>query len=45
MEWAVSAGLVSGTDQNTLSPQLTITRAQFAVILQRFFQQFPPAEA
>lgn len=36
MQWAVSQGLIQGTTNVTLSPQGTVTRAQFAVILMRF---------
>lgn len=39
MEWAVSAGLIAGTDQGALMPQAGVTRAQAAVILMRFCQQ------
>lgn len=44
MEWAVSGGLISGTAPETLSPQVTVTRAQFAVILQRLFRQGVPSD-
>ena len=36
MNWAVSAGIVTGTAQGTLNPGGTATRAQFAVMLSRF---------
>ena len=39
MEWAVSSGLISGTDLGTLIPQAGATRAQMAVILMNFCQQ------
>lgn len=39
MEWAVSSGLISGTDLGTLIPQAGATRAQMAVILINFCQQ------
>ena len=38
MDWAVSAGLLSGTGNNTLEPGGTATRAQVAVILTNFCQ-------
>lgn len=37
-EWAVKAGIVSGTSADTLTPQGTATRAQCAVIMQRFIE-------
>ncbi len=36
LDWAVSAGILSGTGATTLSPQSTATRAQAAVMLERF---------
>ena len=36
LDWAVSAGILTGTTQGTLDPTGTATRAQFAVILYRF---------
>ena len=36
MEWAVGAGIITGTTAWTLDPQGTATRAQLAVMLQRF---------
>lgn len=36
MHWCVMKGLLNGTSETTLSPQLTATRAQLATILQRF---------
>lgn len=36
MHWCVMKGLLNGTSETTLSPQLTATRAQLAAILQRF---------
>ena len=36
MRWAVGAGLISGTSQNTLSPKRAATRAEIAVIIMRF---------
>lgn len=38
LSWAVANGIVNGTSQGTLNPGGTATRAQFAVILQRFYQ-------
>ncbi len=39
MEWAVTSGLISGTDLGTLMPQAGASRAQMAVILMNFCQQ------
>ena len=36
MHWCVMKGLLNGTSETTLSPQLTAARAQLATILQRF---------
>lgn len=36
MSWAVATGLITGMDDNTLTPQGTATRAQVATILMRF---------
>ena len=38
MSWSVANGIVGGTTQGTLNPAGTATRAQFAVILQRFVE-------
>lgn len=38
MAWAVQKGLLTGTSSTTLAPQAQATRAQVAVILQRFIQ-------
>ena len=38
MAWAVDAGLLSGRTQTTLAPGGTATRAELAVILERFAQ-------
>ena len=38
LDWAVSAGIISGTSATTLSPSGSATRAQVAVILMRFCQ-------
>ena len=40
MNWAVSAGIINGTSATTLSPSGSATRAQVAVILMRFCQEF-----
>lgn len=36
--WATGNGIITGTSQGMLNPSGTVTRAQFAVILQRFYQ-------
>lgn len=38
MAWSVANGIIGGTTQGTLNPAGSSTRAQFAVILWRFFQ-------
>ena len=38
MAWAVANSIVGGTTQGTLNPAGTANRAQFAVILWRFYQ-------
>lgn len=38
MQWAVGAGLISGTSESTLGPQGSASRAQAAVILTRYCQ-------
>ena len=38
MQWAVNAGLISGTDPERLSPKADATRAQVATLLMRFFR-------
>ena len=41
MQWAVGAGIINGTcDGSTLSPQGQATRAQAAVMLTKFCQQY-----
>ncbi len=40
LDWAVSAGIINGTSATTLSPSGSATRAQVAVILMRFCQEF-----
>ena len=37
LSWAVGAGVITGTTQGTLNPGGTATRAQFAVMLSRFW--------
>ena len=39
MNWAVSTGLITGMENNTLAPQATATRAQIATILMRYCQK------
>lgn len=40
-QWAVGAGIINGTgDGSTLSPQGTATRAQLAVMLMRFCEEY-----
>lgn len=38
MTWAIAEGIISGTSEGLLNPAGTATRAQFAVILYRFFE-------
>jgi len=38
-QWACGAGVINGTTESTLSPLGTATRAQFAVMLQRFCEK------
>ena len=41
MQWAVGAGIINGTgDGSTLSPQGQATRAQAAVMLTRFCEEY-----
>lgn len=42
MEWAVSIGLIAGRTDTTLAAQDSVTRAEVAVILERFLTMFPP---
>ena len=35
MAWAVTKGILTGTSETTIAPQMTLTRAQLAVILMR----------
>ena len=37
MQWSVANGIVAGTSAGTLNPAGTATRAQFAVMLYRFW--------
>ena len=39
MEWACGEGLIQGTNETTLSPRLTATRAQASAILMRYHKQ------
>ena len=39
MQWSVANNIVAGTSDGTLNPTSTATRAQFAVILYRFWEQ------
>ena len=39
MQWSVANSIVAGTTDGTLDPTGTATRAQFAVILYRFWEQ------
>ena len=39
MQWSVANNIVAGTSDGTLNPTGTATRAQFAVILYRFWEQ------
>ena len=39
MQWSVANNIVAGTTDGTLNPSGTATRAQFAVILYRFWEQ------
>ena len=37
LQWATASGIINGTSQGTLNPAGTATRAQFAVMLYRFW--------
>ena len=39
MSWAAGAGLISGMGNNTIVPQGSATRAQFAVMLMQFCEE------
>lgn len=45
LTWAVSSGILDSTEDNLLSPQENITRAQLAVILRRFIDKYALAPA
>ncbi len=45
VKWAVSTGILKGRTANELQPQGTATRAEVAVILQRFIAMYEPAAA
>ena len=38
--WAVSSGIVDGTENNLLTPQGTVTRSQLAAIIRRFIEKY-----
>ena len=40
MQWAVGNGLIVGVGNNLVSPQTGANRAQFAVIMQRYYTDF-----
>ena len=40
MQWACGAGIINGTSTTTLSPRGSTTRAQAAVMLQRFCETY-----
>ena len=40
MQWAVGNGLIEGIGNNLVSPQTGANRAQFAVIMQRYYTYF-----
>ncbi len=40
MQWACSAGILTGTDATTLSPKTSMTRAQMATMMMRFCQHY-----
>ena len=40
MQWAVAASLINGRGNDTLAPQASATRAEIAMILQRFFEKY-----
>lgn len=39
LQWAVGVGIIKGNSASTLNPRGTATRAEFAVIMQRFLNQ------
>ncbi|MDD4493477.1 MAG: S-layer homology domain-containing protein [Eubacteriales bacterium] len=38
MQWACEAGIIKGSNETTLNPKGSATRAEVAVILQRFLE-------
>ena len=44
MSWACSEGIIRGTAEDMLLPDGTCTRAQFALMLQRFAESLPTTE-
>lgn len=40
LNWAVSAGIINGTDNGPLRPSATATREQAAVILMRLCEKY-----
>lgn len=43
VEWAVSAGLISGTSDTTLSPRDSATRAEVALIIKNYVEKINPS--
>ena len=39
MAWAVANGIITGTTDGRLNPSGTVSRAQFCVILYRYYQR------
>lgn len=44
MAWALGAGIINGTSETTLSPQLPLTRAQLALMLMRLTEHETAAQ-
>ena len=44
MKWAVSKGIISGTDKRELLPKDSITRAQMAVVIKSFVENIIPVK-
>lgn len=40
MNWAVSSGIINGTSQNTLSPLKNMSRAEMAIMFNRFLDRY-----
>ena len=40
LQWATASGIINGTSAGTLNPAGTATRAQFAVMLYRFWEPY-----